>query len=168
MIINILKYGFSLLILLLLQVTVLNHFTILGIATSYLYILYIITLPFDIPKGLLYTLAFITGLSVDIFCNTPGMHLLSTLLLAGFRHPVLLLFFAKEELESYPPSAYSLGLWRFMRYALTLALAHHFTLFLLESFTLFNLGQIILKTISSVLFTSFFIFCIETIKIARR
>jgi rod shape-determining protein MreD len=125
-------------------------------------------LPFETPRGLLFTLAFITGLSVDIFCNTPGMHLLPTLFMAGLRQSVLMLFFAKEELESNPPSGYSLGLWRFMRYAMTLTLAHHFLLFLLESFTLFNLTQIVLKTITSVLFTLFFIFCIETIKMARR
>lgn len=168
MVINILKYSFSLLFLFLVQVTILNQFTILGVATSYLYILFILKLPFEIPRGVLFTIAFITGLFIDIFCNTPGMHILSTLLIAGIRQNILLLFFAREEMENNPPSGYSLGLWRFMRYALIMTLIHHFALFLIESFTLFNVSQIILKTATSTLFTLFFIFCIETIKIARR
>lgn len=168
MIITILRYTFSLLTILLVQVTVLNNFQILGWATAYFYIYYIITLPVNTPKSLIYTLGFGAGLILDIFCNTPGMHTLSTLFTAVLRNPALNLYYSREESESSSPTAVSLGMWRFMSYAVTLVLTHHILLFLIESFALFNPTLLFGKIAACTLFTSMLIFAFENIKNAHR
>lgn len=168
MINTIFKNCFSFLFFMLLQVTVLNNITILGWATPYLYIYYILILPTKIPKGLLFTLSFLMGFSLDVFCNTPGMHIIATLITAALRTTALLLFFSNEEIESSSPSAFSYGLWRFILYASSLVFVHHFVLLVIESFVLTDIWMLIEKIILSVLFTSFLIFFIETIKLARK
>ncbi len=168
MIYTFLRYAFSLLIILIIQVTVLNNFHILGWATAYFYIYFIITLPVNTPKSFIYTLGFGLGLLVDIFCNTPGMHTLATLLTAALRNPVLYLYFSREEAESSIPTANNFGIWRFLRYAVTLVFIHHGILLLIESFALFNPMMMLGKIGACVLFTSLLIFAVENIKTARK
>ena len=168
MFLSFIKYITSFFVLLLLQVTVFNNFTFLGWATPYLYIYFIIILPTSIPKGWLFTLGFIMGLSIDIFCNTPGMHTISTLAVTAFRESILRLYFSSDEIESSRPSAITYGLWRFMRYAITIVALHHLILLLLESFVFMNIWLLIGKIIVCSLFTSLLIFSIETFKLSRR
>lgn len=168
MIYSFLRYTFSLLIILIIQITVLNNFHILGWATAYFYLYFIITLPANTPKSLIYTLGFGVGILVDIFCNTPGMHTLATLFTAALRNPVLYLYFSHDEAESSTPTAFNFGMWRFIRYAVTLVLIHHIILMLIESFALFNPLMLLGKIGACVLFTSLLIFAVENIKTARR
>jgi len=168
MISTFLRYTFSFLALLLAQVMILNNFHILGWATAYLYIYFIITLPTNTKRSLVYTLGFLMGLVIDIFCNTPGMHTLAALFTAALRQPVLTLYFNREELESSTPNVHYLGMWRFMRYAMTLVVIHHVTLFLIESFALFNPEIMLGKIGACILFTSLLIFVVENIKTSRQ
>ncbi|WP_243346296.1 rod shape-determining protein MreD [Parabacteroides sp. FAFU027] len=168
MISTILRYTFSFLALILVQVMILNNFQILGLATAYLYIYFIITLPANTKRSLVYTLGFIMGLLVDIFCNTPGMHTLAVLFTAALRQPVLVLYFNREELESSIPNARYLGMWRFIRYAVTLVIIHHVFLFLIEAFALFNPIMMLEKIGACTLFTTLLIFVVENIKTSRQ
>lgn len=158
----------SFFVLLLLQVTVLNNFTFLGWATPFLYIYFIITLRTNISKSWLFTVAFLLALPIDIFCNTPGMHTIATLITASLREPILKLYFSTDEIESSKPSGFSYGLWRFMRYALTVVALHHTILLVIESFVLINFWVLFAKIILCVLFTTLLIFSVETFKLARR
>lgn len=162
------KYLASYFVLLLMQVTVFNNFNFLGWATPYLYIYFIITLPTGISKSWLFTLAFLIGLPVDIFSNTPGMHVIATLTTAALREVILRLYFSTDEIESSIPSAFTFGLWRFMRYALTVVALHHTVLLLIESFVLMNLWLLIAKIIICSLFTGILIFAVETFKLSRK
>ena len=53
--------------LILLQVLVLNNVAFSGSINPYLYILFLLMLPFDSPKWLSLVSAFFLGLSIDIF-----------------------------------------------------------------------------------------------------
>ena len=168
MFLSFIKYVISFFVLLLIQVTVLNNFTFLGWATAYLYIYFILTLPTNIPKGWFFTLGFLLGISIDIFCNTPGMHTIATLAVTAFRESVLRLYFSSDEIESSAPSAYTYRLWRFMRYAFTMVVLHHVVLLLVESFVFMNFWLLFGKIIVCVIFTTVLIFSVETFKISRR
>jgi hypothetical protein len=54
-----------------------------------LYPLFILLLPFSTPVWLLLVLGFITGLTIDSFMNTVGMHACATVLIAYLRTNVL-------------------------------------------------------------------------------
>lgn len=124
-------------VLILLQVLLLNHIQISGYINPYLYILFILLLPFDTPKYLLLILGFLLGLNVDIFSNTPGIHASATTFLAFIRPAVIRLISSRDVLElNTPPRLSSLGFHWFLKYSLMLVLAHHFFLFYVEVFTL--------------------------------
>ena len=92
---NIILYA----VILLIQVLLLNHINLWGYATPFLYIWLILKLPYDMPRGLVITLGFITGLIIDIFCNTPGMHAFATTTLAFMRLPILHLFIQQADIK---------------------------------------------------------------------
>lgn len=124
-------------VLILLQVLLLNHIQISGYINPYLYILFILLLPFDTPKYLLLILGFLLGLNVDIFSNTPGIHASATTFLAFIRPAVIRLISSRDVLElNTPPRLSYLGFHWFLKYSLILVLAHHFFLFYVEVFTL--------------------------------
>ena len=60
--------------LVLLQVLILNHIHILGIATPFLYIYFIIKLSSGVSRNVVMLWAFLLGIIIDIFSNTPGMN----------------------------------------------------------------------------------------------
>ena len=85
MIIEILKIIFRFIILIAVQVLVLNHVEISGYINPFLYVLFILMLPIRIPRLFLLVIAFATGLCVDLFSNTAGMHAAACVLMAYFR-----------------------------------------------------------------------------------
>lgn len=58
----------------LLQVLVLNHIRFGGYANPYLYVLFILMLPYEMPGWLLLVISFIMGYTIDLFSATPGIH----------------------------------------------------------------------------------------------
>lgn len=82
MIRDLLKYTIMLVVLVLLQVLLLNNIQFSGYINPYMYVLFILLLPFETPRYLLLLLGFFLGLLVDIFSNTPGFHASATTFLA--------------------------------------------------------------------------------------
>ncbi len=130
------KYVFMLVVLILLQVLILNHIQFSGFVNPYLYVLFILLLPFDTPKYLLLILGFLLGLCIDVFSNTPGLHASATTFMAFLRPHVINLISSRDVLEiNSPPRLKQMGLPWFFRYILILVVAHHLFLFYIEVFT---------------------------------
>ena len=72
-----LRYFFLFIVVVFLQVTIGNNIHLLGVAIPFLYIYFIIRLPLSLSVNWTLTLAFILGLVIDIFSNTPGMNALA-------------------------------------------------------------------------------------------
>ena len=66
------KLGWSI-VLILLQVFVLNHVHLFGIATPLLYIYFIVQFRRNYPQWGMMLWAFVMGLFIDMFSNTPGV-----------------------------------------------------------------------------------------------
>src|SRR3569833_881669 len=66
-------------------VFLLKNISLYDVPPSYFYILFILLLPFDVPNVLLFALAFILGLTIDAFYDTPGLHAGASVLLAFVR-----------------------------------------------------------------------------------
>ena len=77
LIINLIRF----VLLVFIQVFLLKNITLYDLSTPYLYILFILLLPFETPNILLFPLAFILGITIDAFCNTPGLHAATCVLL---------------------------------------------------------------------------------------
>ena len=157
---NILRF----VLLVLFQVLVLNNIQFLGYINPYLYILFILALPVQIPRWFLLVLAFILGMTIDIFSNTIGMHAFATVLVAFFRDGIIKLFTNIEEGNNPTPSFYTFGVSSYIKYVVLMVIIHHTTLFLLEAFSFSHFWIMLAKILLSSMVTILLIMGIQSIK----
>ncbi|MEZ4999601.1 MAG: rod shape-determining protein MreD [Bacteroidales bacterium] len=168
MINTLLRYSGLFVLIILIQVMLMDNIQFSGYINPYVYVLFIILLPFEIPSWLLLLLAFVTGMTIDLFSGTPGLHTSATLV-AGFIRPYLLRLIAPREdyEQGVIPGIRSYGLRWFVIYASVLVIIHHFFLFYIEVFRFTFFFATLLRVILSALFTIFFILVIQTMVIRR-
>lgn len=151
-IINLIRF----VLLVFLQVFLLKNIALYNLSTPYLYILFILLLPFEIPNVLLFALAFILGLTIDAFYDTPGLHAASCVLLALVRVLFISVTVQKDGFDNEPePTLSIMGFRWFFSYALILTLFHHFFLFNLEVFRFTELEYTLTRFLLSSIFTVF-------------
>jgi len=122
-------------ILVIIQIFLLNQIRLGGYINPYLYVLFILLLPFETPRWLLLILAFVLGLIIDIFSGTMGMHTAASVLMAFARPGVLKMIATKAQYESgVKPGIQDMGFPWFFSYAGLLIFIHHFLLFYIEVF----------------------------------
>jgi rod shape-determining protein MreD len=162
MINSILRYFIIFIILILLQVLVFNNIQFSGYINPYVYIILILLLPVEIPAGILILISFFTGLTIDFFASTPGMHAGATVL-AGFVRPYVLRFISPRDgyEAGATPSMVTYGFRWFLFYSLLIVLIHHFALFYLEVFRFADFFRTLLRVILSSAFTVTFILLAE-------
>lgn len=137
-------------VLMLVQVVVLNNIQFSGYINPFVYIMFIMMLPVRLPKALLLVIAFVTGLVVDMFSNTMGMHAAACVFMAFTRPSVLKLLAPRDGYEAESsPSARELGFTWFLIYAAILTLIHHFVLFYIEVFRFSEFLSTFLRVILS-------------------
>jgi rod shape-determining protein MreD len=162
MIRSVLRFTFLFILLILLQILLFNNIQFSGYVNPYIYILFILVLPIDLPAWLLLIFSFITGLIIDFFSGSPGMHTAATVL-AGFVRPYILrLNSPNDGYESNPnPSMMSYGFSWFLTYTVLMVFIHHFALFFLEVFRFTDFLRTLLRIGLSSLFSIIFILIIE-------
>ncbi len=155
---NIIRFFF----LILFQVLILNNINLGGYTNPYLYVYFILLLPYATPRWLLLVLAFLMGISIDIFTNTPGLNAAATVLMAFFRPYVIRsVSHLPEEDMGIQPSLKIQGFIWFFYYSSILVLIHHCTLFYLEIFRFSEFFQTLLRIFVSSIFTIVLIFLSE-------
>jgi len=142
-------------LLVFIQVFLLKNITLYNLSSPYLYILFILLLPFETPNLVLFALSFLMGLTIDAFYDTPGLHATACVLLAFVRILFISITVQKEGFDNEPePTLSIMGFRWFFTYALILTLFHHFFLFNLEVFRFseirYTLGRVVLSTIFTV------------------
>ncbi|MGP8215075.1 MAG: rod shape-determining protein MreD [Bacteroidia bacterium] len=142
-------------VFMLIQVLILKHIDLSRFINPFLYVIFILMLPIRTDKALVMMLAFIAGLTIDMFYNTMGYNAAACVFMAYCRPWVLGMYAPKGEYDaSAKPTMQSLGLPWMLSYAGTLVFIHHFTLFFLEalSFSAFfsTLGIVIISGITTV------------------
>lgn len=150
----VIKNIIRLLFLIFFQIVILNHIEMGGIVNPYLYVLFILLLPFETPKWLLLVAAFICGLFIDMFSETAGLHSAACVLMAFCRPGILKIISSKKEYEAgMRPIIPDLGFKWFFTYSLVLVSIHHFLLFYLEVFSFHEFFQTFLRMSLSIIFT---------------
>ncbi|TAH26901.1 MAG: Rod shape-determining protein MreD [Cytophagales bacterium] len=139
-----------------LQIVIFKNFNILDTAYCFVYINFILLLPFEFPPLLIILLAFGYGFVIDIFYNTLGIHMSASVLLGFLRlHMINLLTPRGGYDASSEISLSSLGLLWMTYYCLILTFFHHLFLFFLEAWGFASFGTILAKTVSTSLLTIF-------------
>lgn len=141
-------------VLLLAQGLVINNINLGAYFNPYIYILFILALPFETPKWSLIPIAFGYGLLMDSFTNTLGLHAASCVLLAYVRPRILRLISPRDGYEfGLTPSVQAMGLNWFLYYAGLLILVHHTFFFSLEAFRFDEFFFTIIRIIASSILT---------------
>jgi hypothetical protein len=154
-------------LLIAIQVLLLNKLTLrwwtepygFPIFVPYIYPLFILLLPFETPVWLLLLLGMGTGITIDTFMTSGGMHAFATVLIAYLRTNVLSALLPKN-LEEYPnqsPNVKNMGWIPFLTYAAFLLVIHHTSYFLIEHWSFANFGYLMLKVLVSTLTSILFV-----------
>lgn len=156
-------------VLVFIQVFLLKNIGYYNLATPYLYILFILLLPFEISNGLLFLLAFITGLTVDVFYDTPGLNAAASTVLALVRILFISVTVQKDGFDNEPePSLGIMGFRWFFFYALILTFFHHLALFLIETFRITELPYTLMRVGLSTSLTVLLILVAEFLFFKRK
>lgn len=153
------KYILRFIILVAIQVLVLNHVYLGGYITPYIYIMFVMLLPFDIKGWALLLWAFALGLTVDMFSDSAGMHAAATLWIAFIRPGLIRMVSVKTDFEpGTEPGINTLGGASLFFYTSIMVAAHHVFLFFVEAFRIDQLPQILSLTLLSGLVSVLIIF----------
>ena len=165
MINKIIRFSLIFVLLIMLQVLLFDNIQFSGYVNPYVYIMFILLLPIEIPSWLLLIISFFTGLIMDFFSGTLGMHTAATVL-AGFSRPYCLRMISpRDGYEVNPePLMYNYGFKWFFVYTLIIVLVHHTALFYLEVFRLSDFLRTLLRVMLSSFFSITFILLLEYIR----
>jgi len=169
---ELIRYILRFVLVVLVQVLVLNNLQFSGYINPYVYVWFILVLPFDTPGWLVLILAFFLGLGIDLFPqgisgpgSSLGIHAAATVFLAFMRPYVLNWIGSREERDSrYIPDAVHLGWLLFAGYVMIMAGMHHFMLFTIEEFSFRHLLRVLFRTLLSTFFTGILILIWEAIR----
>ncbi len=118
--------------LVLLQVPLLQGWVLFDVAFPFPYVGFLLLVPLQLSRGWLMTLAFLIGLMMDVFSDTPGMHASASVLMCYMRSWWFgnSLDMGDDDLDL---TLTHLGWAKFALAIVPLIFIHHLTLFLFEN-----------------------------------
>ncbi len=149
--------------LLFIQIFLLRNMAFYNLSTPFIYVLVILLLPFRTPNLLLYLVAFITGITLDAFYDTLGVHTSACVALAFVRTIFISISLNRDSIDEPEPTLGNMGLRWFSLYAVLCIFAHHLILFFLEAFKISSWSYTLSRTLLSVVFTLFTVILVEFI-----
>jgi len=157
---NIIRFA----VFLLVQVYVLNRIPHLHrFITPYIYYLFILWLPFSMSRIGLLVVGFITGIALDYFMMTPGLHAAACVLIAYVR-PFIINILTPKDASGFTyrePSPKAMGWTPYAVYVFILTLLHHGYMVLLEWLDFGRFIDFIIKVIATTGISMLLIFTVE-------
>jgi len=144
------------------QVLILKDINIGGQSFNYIniiiYPLFLILLPLRTPHSVLVLLGFLTGIFVDAFYDTYGIHA-SACVFTGFIRPYILRILSPKGGYNlnFSPTKNRFGINWFFGYCSAMLFLHLFFYFSVDAFTFYFLDEIFIRTISTFLISLFII-----------
>ena len=143
------------------QVLIVNHIRLGGYVHPYIYLIFVMLLPINMPGWQLLLSGFGIGLVIDLFMGTLGMHAGATTLMAFCRPAIITIISGSQKFDNIKePNVNQLGFAWFLRYTLCMVIVHNFMLFMLEGFTFHLVGQAMLRILLSAPASMFLILLI--------
>lgn len=137
-----------------LQIVFVRNLVVFDVAFCFIYITFILLLPLETGSVLLLLLSLVTGLIVDSFYDTAGIHAAACVFMGYLRPWVIRIITPRGGYEqNLKISLDHMGNEWFFSYSLILILFHHLTLFLIEASQWSLIPAALLKTVCSTIFT---------------
>lgn len=148
-------------LLVIVQVLLVNHIRLGGFVHPYVYLIFVLLLPINMPGWQLLLSGFGIGLVIDLFMGTLGMHAGATTMMAFCRPAIIKIVSGSQKFENIrEPNLVQLDFYWFLRYTLCMVLVHNFTYFMLEGFSFHLVGQALLRILISAPVSTFLILMI--------
>lgn len=148
------KHGLRFIGLILVQGLILKNMEVGFMINPFLYVLFVLLLPFELPAWIGLVLAFLLGFFVDLFYGTMGMHMAACTLMGWARPAVLRFMMPRDGYEfGQQPTMQDMGRMWFLSYAAILIFIHHFLLFYIEIFSFREVGMTLLRVLISTMAT---------------
>lgn len=157
-------------LLILFQVLVLDQILIHQLISPYLYMLFILLLPFNLPRPALQLLGLLLGLTLDMFTDTMGLHAFACVFIAYLR-PFILNILSPQggfEVIQRTPSVTSMGASQFAIYVSILVLLHNIVYFSLSVFSFADPLYLLLKILLSTAVSLFLVLVYELLFFSRK
>lgn len=142
-----------LIVLLLLQLLLINNLHFMGVCNPCIYILFLIALPAQLPRWAELLIGALTGMLMDVACNSPGAHMAACVALSYCRPSMLHKLVPDDDRLIGTVSSRCIDLPAYVRLVITLTLLHHAVLFLLLNFTFHAFWLTLLQILVSSLVT---------------
>ena len=163
------KQILSFFLLLALQILVCNHIYVFGFINPNVYLLALLLLPITLPKSAQYAIGFTTGLIVDIFDLTLGIHAVACLIFIALRPWIIkILSVNKIKTEETVPTPKTKDFSWLLYYTLIMVFIHQTFTSLLEIWSFNRFGITLISIVVNTAITSLFILCIEYIFIPNK
>ncbi len=157
---NIARFAFFILV----QVYLLNKIPHLHrFITPYIYYLFLLWLPFSVSRQWLLVIGFLTGLTLDYFTMTPGLHAAACTLIAYVR-PFLIGILTPRDTSEFnyrEPSPLAMQWTPYAVYVLVLTLLHHGYMVFLEWLSFGSFLDFIIKVVATTGISVLMIFAME-------
>lgn len=140
-------------LLVIIQVLIFNNINLFGYTNPLIYIVFVFYYPLQKEKGLFLFFSFLLGLSIDFFSNSGGINAAATLFIAFIRLNLLSFILGKTDFDYHLFNLRSISFGKAISFITLITLIHHFILFSLDYFSLNDFGSIIMKTITTSVFT---------------
>lgn len=156
------RYGLLFILCILAQALIFNGLVLFNVAVPIVFIYFIIRLPINTKLPYLFTLAFLLGLSVDIFTDTPGVNALACTLIAALRTPIFYAYMPKDDITvRMTPGVYSMGIWEYSKYLVTFIIIYCLLAFTIEYFSFADVKGIVILSAASTVFTFIILLAID-------
>ena len=145
---------FYFIIYLILQVVLVQKVVLFDVAFCFLYLGFLLMLPFESGPIRLMLMGLLMGLCVDIFYNSLGIHAAASVFIMYLRPHVVRLIAPRGGYEAWmTPKLKIMGFEWFSIYGVILIFLHHLFLFFVEAGGFGNFFYTLLKVLASTAFT---------------
>ncbi|MEM6642244.1 MAG: rod shape-determining protein MreD [Bacteroidota bacterium] len=152
--------------LLLVQLPLVHRLALFNVAFGFIYVGFLLFLPVTLSRIYLLLIGFCTGLLIDLFSNTPGLHALSCVFLMFIRNAWLAII-NDDWKELGNLNIWNLRWTGFLGFIFPLILIHHFLLFIIENGGFHLFGTVIQRIFFSTIFSTVAIFIIHFLMTPR-
>lgn len=154
--INHLRQALYLLVFLIIQIPFLYKLVLFDRAFGFFYVGFVLFLPYRLNKNITMPIAFVAGLIIDMFSNTPGIHASACILIAYIKDFWFQLVIGTD--DDVDLSWNELRVWGSVKYLFPLIFIHHFMIFTIENGGLNAFGNLFGKIIYSSLYSFVIVF----------
>lgn len=138
--------------LLLLQLPLIHRITLFGKAFGFFYVGFLFMLPVNLSRSYLMIIGFASGLMVDVFSNTPGIHAAACVFVLFIRN-IWLAVMSDDWKEIGNLNINTLKWVGFALFVLPLTFIHHFIVFTIENGGFLFFGDLLTRIFLSTLFS---------------